>query len=158
MHLTRFGFTAIVLVGLIPSLVFFIAGNAIATGTASDMFYWMTAITVALIAFAVFQIMRPDNTMSRKEATRRSHDSHDDVVSFENIATFEYIYCGALVVLAIGSWWFHHGINKDSTGFLAIGTLIWSFVDLIVACIAGFQFYRLKSGAIVEVAKKIVSH
>jgi hypothetical protein len=157
-HLTRFGFNSIVLVWLVPALIMSIYGNTVSTGVASDIYYWMTGIDAGLILYALFQLFRSDDTMSVKEAARRKNDSHDEVVSFENLGSIEYIYCAVLVILAVGSWWFHHSINKDSTGILSIATLIWSWLDLLIAVVSAFQFYRLKSGAIVEVSKKLVAN
>lgn len=157
MHLTRFGFNAIVLVWLVPAIIMGFIGNATTEGTTSDIYYWFTLFSVALAIYAGIQCFREDNTMSAHEASRRRDDHRDDVVSFENIDALEYIYCGVLVVLALGSWWFHHSVNKNSTGLLSVATMIWSWLDLIVAVVAGLQFYRLKSGAIVSVTKKLVS-
>jgi hypothetical protein len=159
MHLTRTGFNAIVLVWLVPAIIMGFVGNATATGIASDIYYWMTLLSVALALYAGFQCYRPDNTMNASEAQRRQDDHHDDsVVSFTNIDAIEYVYCGVLVVLALGSWWFHHSVNKDATGLLAMASMIWSWLDLIVAGVAGLQFWRLKSGAIVAVSRRLVSN
>ena len=41
---------------------------------------------------------------------------------------------------------------------LAVASMVWSWLDLGVACVAGYQFWRLKSGAIVAVSKRLVSN
>lgn len=158
MYLTRTGFNTAAIIWLIPCFFVAVYGNTVSTGFTSDIYYLMTGVTAALILYALGQLFRKGETVSLQEARRRQQDANDSVVSFENLGSIEYIYCAVLFVLAVGSWWFHHDINKSATGFLSIATLIWSWVDLLIAIIAGFQFYKLKSGAIVEVSKKLVAN
>ena len=157
MSLTRTGFNTLVLVWLIPALLMDIVGNTTATGSMSDFYYFKAMADALLSAYAFWQLFRGE-TMTRTEAARKANDSSDSVITFDNLGAVEYIYCAVLVILALGSFWFHHDINKNSTGALSIASLIWSWLDLAVAALAGIQFWRLKSGAIVSVSRKLVEH
>jgi hypothetical protein len=37
-----------------------------------------------------------------------------------------------------------------------MGTLIWSILSIAVTVLAAIQFYRLKSGTLVELKKKVI--
>jgi len=157
-HLTRFGFNALVLTWLIPAILMDIVGNTISVGTTSDLYYYKAMFDALLGTYAVWQLLRGGQTMSRQEAARKKNDPRDSVVSFDNLGAIEYIYCAVLVLLAATSWWFHHDINKNSEGLISIATLVWSWLDIAVVIVAAIQFWHLKSGAIVSVSHKFVEH
>ena len=157
MKLTRFGFNTLVLVWLLPALLMDIVGNSTSTGAMSNFYYFKAMFDALLSAYAVWQLFRPE-TMTRAEAARKQNDRTDTVVSFDDLGALEYVYCAVLVVLALGSWWFHHDINTNTTGFISIVSLVWSWLDIAVVIMAGVQFWHLKSGAIVSVSRRFVEH
>lgn len=156
MHLTRFGFNSIVAVYLLPLVLIDIVGNTISEGLASDAYYYKAFMDGVLLFFAVYQMMRGAETATRSDAHDRQIDHSDDVVSFENISALEWGYCLVLSCYAAVNWWFLHDLNKHSQGITSVGTLVWSLLSIAVAIMAGIQFYRLKSGAIVELKKKVI--
>lgn len=156
MHLTRFGFNMLVSVYLAPLVLIDIIGNTLSEGSASDYYYFKAFLDGLLLAFAVYQLSRGSETATIASARARANDHRDEVVSFENISAIEWIYCLILSGYSAVNWFFLHDMNKHSQGLVSMGTLIWSFVSIVVAILAGIQFYRLKSGALVELQKKIV--
>jgi hypothetical protein len=155
--MTRFGFNLLVMIYLAPLVLMDIVGNTISTGTASDFFYYKSMFDGLLIAYAAYELWSDNGTASHSVAKRRAEDHDDQVVSFEKIASIEYIYCIFLAVYALGNWYTLHEINANSTGVESIGSLVWSFVSIAVAILSGIQFYRLKSGALVELKHKIMN-
>lgn len=156
MHLTKFGFNSLVIVWLIPALLMDVLGNTTATGAESDLFYWKSIFDALLCAYAVWQIFGGEELHTVSDARRRVNDHRDEVVSFENLGALEYIYCGVLVLVALVSWWFHHQVNLNSTGLISIASLVWSWLDIAVAIVSGIQFWKIKSGAVVSLTKRLV--
>jgi len=154
-HLTRFGFNVLVLAYLIPLLAITIVGNSSETGLMSDVFYYATMGVGGLILFAGYELFHGD-TASVVTAKSRLQDHKDEVIGFENVAAYEYIYCGILTSIAAGCWYWLHSINLNSTGILSLASLIWSFMSLVVAVLSAIQFWRLKSGSIVELKRKVL--
>ena len=156
MHLTRLGFNLFVVAYLAPLVFMDIAGNTLSTGAASDFFYYKSMFDGVLIAYALYEAFAKGATASVSAAKARVADAQDDVVNFGQIHSIEWSYCLLLSVYAAVNWYFLHGINKESTGFISIATLVWSFVSLAVCILAAMQFYNLKSGKIVELRKQIL--
>jgi hypothetical protein len=157
MKLSRFGFSLFVLIWLVPLTLLDIIDNVNVTGVAAEVLYYKIMGDVIILAFTVFQMFRGE-TMSVEKATRQqqAQSSADTIVSLENIGSLEYIYCAILFVLALGSWWVHHSVNINQTGFMSLLGLVWSFADIAIAVLAGWQFYLLKSGALVALKKKVL--
>lgn len=156
MKLTRYGFNRIVLIWLLPLGIIDVIGNLNTTGYMSDVYYFKVIFDGLLILFAGYMAFFAGETMTRGDAHVARLDPSDTVAEVGDIGNLEHIYCALLVVVALGSWYVHHDINRNSTGIVALASLIWSFLDLIVAVLAGLQFWHLKSGAIVNVSRKMV--
>ena len=153
MKLTRTGFNLLVVAWLIPIVALDIISNTTLTGDVSDIYYYKTMADGLLIAYALFQAFGRGQTV-----TKHTAQNDDTVASFEKIAAWEYVYCLLLAVYAAVNWFGLHMINKESTGLTSIGSLIWSFVSLAVLLLSLIQFWHLKSGAIVQVKKRIVAN
>lgn len=156
MKLTRYGFNLMVVVWLVPVVILDMVSNASTSGDASEVYFVKTLIDGLLIAFAVFMAFLSGKTATKANAELEVKDTSNNITSFENVASWEYIYCGVLVVYALINAWGLHAINRDSTGIVAFLSLIWTFASLAVAIFAAIQFYHLKSGDIVRLKKKIV--
>jgi hypothetical protein len=155
MHLTRFGFNALVAVYLAPLLLIDLIGNMLFTDAQSDYFYYKAILDGCLLAYAFYQLSKPP-TATIKAAQAKVNDRNDDIASFEDLSSIEYIYCLLLSAYAAVNWWFLHDLNKHSTGLVSMGTLIWSILSIAVTVLAAIQFYRLKSGTLVELKKKVI--
>ena len=156
MHLTRFGFNIAVVIWLVPIVGADFYGNGIYTDWQSDIYFWKAIIDLALVGYALYVAFNGAQTATVATAQAKVSDRNDDVVDFAQIHAFEYIYCAVLALYAIGNFISLHAINKSATGPLAVVTLVWSFVSLLVFVLAALQFYRLKSGALVELKKKVL--
>jgi hypothetical protein len=154
-HLTRFGFNLVAAIYLAPLLLIDIVGNTMSEGDTSELYFFKTAFDGLLLAFGIYQMFRGGETTTISNARARQTDHRDDVVSFENLGSIEWMYCALLSAYALVNLYFLHDINKHSTGIVSLGTLVWSFLSIVLAVLAGIQFYRLKSGAIVELQKRI---
>jgi hypothetical protein len=157
MKLTRAGFNILVMVWLAPLVFLDLFGNANSTGNDSDYFYYKMIADGVLFAFAAFLAFGTGKTASVSSAKEQMRDPANDVMSFEQIGSWEYIYCALLVVYALVNWWFMHSVNRDSTGAVALASAIWSFVSLAVAILSAVQFYHLKQGSIVALRDKMVA-
>ena len=155
MHLTRFGFNVVVLVYLVPLVFLTFVGNTVTEGTLSDVFYYGTMGLGGLILFAGYELFH-GQTASISVAQGRQSDHKDEVIGFENVGAYEYIYCAVLVLISGGCWFWLHDINKHSTGILSMASLAWSFMSLLIAVLSAVQFWHLKSGTIVELKKRVV--
>lgn len=155
MILTRFGFNVVVLVWLVPMLAIDVYGNTTTTGISSELYYYAAIFHGLLALFAGYQLTRKSELMTEAKAKSKVADPEDAVVSFKHLGAGEFVYCGVLAVSALVAWWCHHALNKDSTGAMSVVSLLWSWLDILIAGLAGFQFHKLKSGAIVQVAHKI---
>lgn len=155
--MTRFGFNALVVVYLAPLLLLDIVGNTVNTGQTSNFYYYKSMFDGLLIAYAIWELLTDPGTTHVEHAKMRADDAQDTVMSFEKIGTFEYVYCAFLCLYAIGNWWTLHQFNSTATGMASIGSLIWSLVSIAVALLSAIQFYRLKSGALVELKHKVMA-
>ena len=155
MHLTRFGFNTIVAIWLLPLLFVDIIGNTVSTGIQSDYYYYKAIFDGILMCYAVWQLFR-EPTAHIETAKNRKADSTDDVVAFESLSSIEYIYCAMLSGYGALNWYFLHEVNKQATGIMSMTTLIWSIVSVAVCVLSAVQFYHLKSGAIVELKRKVI--
>ena len=156
MHLTRFGFNTLVLFYLAPLVLIDIAGNTFSTGATSDFYYYKSMFDGLLVAYCCWQLFGAKQTAHIDTARNRTFDKNDEVVGFENIGAIEHIYCGTLCLYAALNWYFMHSLNAAATGVVSIGTLVWSFLSIAIAILSAIQFYHLKSGAIVELKKKVL--
>jgi hypothetical protein len=155
MNLTRFGFNVLVTIYLAPLLLIDLIGNMLFTDTQSDYFYYKAILDGCLMAYALYQLNKPP-TASVAKAKMAVADDTNNIASFEDLGAIEYIYCLLLSAYAAVNWWFLHDLNKHSTGLVSLGTLIWSVLSIAITVLAAVQFYRLKSGAIVELKKKVL--
>ena len=157
MHLTRLGFNLLVAAYLAPLVLIDFIGNTTSTEAMSDFYYAKAILDGVLMAYAIYQAFFTEHsTASVGLAQARKSDSRDDVVDFAQIGAVEYVYCLVLSAYAAVNWYFLHDINKHSTGFVSVATLIWSFLSFVVCALAFIQFYNLKSGKIVELRKRIL--
>lgn len=156
MKLTRFGFNILVFFWLLPLVLIDIIGNTINTGTTSEFYYYKAMFDGLLIAYALYELFTDSGTANVQTAKARQDKQEDTVVSFGQIAAFEYVYCLFLAAYAVVNWWSLHMINKEATGVASMASLVWSFVSLAVALLAALQFWRLKSGQLVELTHKVV--
>lgn len=108
-----------------------------------------------LFAYACWQMFN-GQTAHINTASARKKDSTDEVIGFDNIGAVEYIYCALLSAYGAANWYFLHQINANSTGAVSVLTLVWSILSIAVTVLAAVQFYHLKSGAIVELKKRVV--
>ena len=154
MRLSRKGFNFLVLVWLAPAIAMAMYGNTVSTGATSDLYFWATGIFAALALFAIVQFSRGD--YASNDAKRRA-SATDDLVSLDNIGAFEYIYCAVLALVAVGSFFYHHHVNKEAEGVLSVVTLLYSYFDLLIAGVSGLQFWRLKADSVKAAAKGLVS-
>jgi hypothetical protein len=155
MTLTRFGFNALAAIYLIPLLIIDIVGNAMTTGSQSDQFFYKCLFDGLLLAYAIYTTTRPA-TATVSTARAKKDDHRDEVVSFENLGTIEWVYCLILAMYAIFNFISLHALNKEAQGLMALCTLIWSFLSLAVCVLALIQFYRIKSGSLVELKSRII--
>ena len=155
MKLTRFGFNTLVAIYLAPLLLIDLVGNMLYTDAQSDYFYYKAILDGALMAYSLYQLTRPP-TASVTKARAQINDRNDEVASFEDLGAIEYIYCLLLSAYSAVNWYFLHALNKNSTGLISMGTLIWSILSIAVCVIAAIQFWHLKQGSIVELKKRIV--
>lgn len=155
MKLSRFGFNLVVLIYLAPLVAMDFIGNTLNTGLVSEMYYYKTMVDGCLVAYALWEMFTDQGTTSVAAARARAQSPNDTVVSFEKLSSWEYIYAAFLCVYAAANWYELHMINKESTGLVSIATLAWSFFSLAVAILAAVQFWRIKSGAIVELSHKV---
>ena len=155
MHLTRFGFNTAVLIWLLPLVGIDLNGNTNAIGAESDYFYYKFLLDGLLCLWAGWQLFRPQ-TATKAQAQARAADKSDEVVSFDNISAFEYMYCALLALYAAANFFYLHSVNKSATGAMSMGSLVWSILSLVICILACVQFWHLKSGAIVELKKKVV--
>lgn len=156
MHLTRFGFNVAVIGWLLPIVFADFYSNGIYTDWQSDLYYWKAMADMLIIAYAAYEAFSGEATASVATAQARKGDNHDDVVDFAQVHAFQYIYCAVLALYALANFVSLHAINKAATGLLATITLVWSFVSLLVFAVSALQFYRLKSGAIVALKKRVL--
>lgn len=155
MHLTRFGFSALVTVYLAPLLLIDLIGNMLYTDVQSDYFYYKAILDGCLMAYAIYQLTLPP-TANINKARAEVRDANTDIASFEDLGKIEYLYCLLLSAYAAVNWWFLHALNKQSTGLISAGTLIWSILSIGVCILAAVQFYHLKQGSIVELKKRVI--
>lgn len=156
MNLTRFGFNMLVAVYLIPLVIIDFVGNTVSTGFQSELYYYKTMFDGLLLAYAIWELFTDNGTASVSHAQHRVA-SGDSVVSFDNISAAEYIYCLFLCVYAAANWWELHLINREATGIVSMASLVWSFMSLAVCILSAVQFYRIKSGALVELKHRVMS-
>lgn len=157
MHLSRKGFNLTVLIWLAPAIAMAIYGNTASTGAESDLYFWATGIFGGLAAYATFQFMRDDYTSAGTKARAKTQGGDDDLVSLDNIGALEYLYCAVLCLVAIGSFFYHHHVNKDATGIMAVATLVYSYFDILIAIVSGAQFWQLKATSIKAASKSLIS-
>jgi hypothetical protein len=155
MHLSRFGFSLLVSLWLIPMVILDFVGNTTSTGNQSDIYFIKAIFDGILLAYAIWQLKRPA-TVNIRVAQQRKDDRHDDVVDFSDLGAMEYIYCALLVVYSIANTFFFHDVNKHSTGIISIVSLVWTLLSVIILIAAAVQFYHLKQGSIVELRKKVL--
>ena len=155
MHLTRFGFNVLVAIYLLPLILVDFIGNMMSTGATSDYYYYKCIFDGLLFAYACWQMFSGETAHVNTAKTRKL-DTADEVIGFENIGAMEYIYCALLSIYGAVNWFFLHQINANATGAVSILTLVWSILSIAVTILAAVQFYHLKSGAIVELKKRVV--
>lgn len=156
MHLTRLGFNLLVICYLAPLVIMDLVGNTVSTGFESDMYYWKALFDGALICFATYEAFAREPTASVSKAQAKINDRASDIVDFATVHSYEYVYCLCLAIYAAANWFLLHQINRSSTGFTSLSTMLWSFLSLAVAALAAYQFWNLKSGKIVELRSKIM--
>lgn len=153
MKITRFGFSLLVLIWLVPVALIDIYGNTVNTGQTAQLYYFATLFDGLLGAYAAFQLFRPE-TADRGWAQNRVNDPSDTVVEFVNPSAIEWIYCAILAVYALVNFYADYRMNTEATGLASIASMLWSYVSIAVAIVSGIQFYHLKSGSIVELKHK----
>lgn len=163
MHLTRTGYNVLVAVWLAPLILADFIGNTLYSGPSgsygarmSDYFYYKMMADGLLMAYAVWTIVSAAPTASLSNAKARQNDRADEVVGFESLGAWEYIYCLLLVIYGGVNWYSLHTLNQQASGLISVATALWSFVSIAVAILSAVQFYHLKSGVIVELKHKIV--
>jgi hypothetical protein len=154
MHINRFGFNLVAAIYLAPLIIIDIVCNGIYEGAQSDFYFFKAGLDGILIAIAVYYLFQAP-TASVANARAKVNDRNDEIVSTAAIGAIEWIYCLILCLYSIANFIWLHAINRSVTGFLAPCTLIWSFLSIAVAALAALHFYHLKSGAIVELQKRI---
>lgn len=155
MKLSRFGFNLLVAIWLLPMLLLDVYGNTTTTGVTSDVYYYAAIVHALALFYAGFQCWRKSETSDLKHAKAAVADAENTVVSFEQLGALEYVYCGGLVVVALASWYLHHKTNADNTGFVSLASMVWSMLDIVVAILAGIQFWRIKSGSLTQLVRKM---
>jgi hypothetical protein len=157
MHLTRLGFNVVVMIYLAPLIFLDVIGNTMATGSSSDYYFWLLIVDGGLFAFALWQSFAAQPTANIHTARAAVADPNDEVMSFENLSSVEYIYCGILVLYGVANFFILHALNKQVTGIESLATLIWSLASIIIAVVAAIQFYHLQKGNIVALKKQVVN-
>jgi hypothetical protein len=155
MNISRFGFNFIVAVYLAPLIVLDLWGNTFTTGDLSDYYFYKVFVDGTFMALALIFMFSGETASVSRAAERVA--SPDEVVSFEKIGAVEYIYCFGIAAYALANFLFLHQVNKASEGIVSFSTLIWSILSIIVGVIGLIHFWRLKSGQIVALKKKILS-
>jgi hypothetical protein len=153
--LTRKGFNIAVLVYLAPLIIADLVGNTISTGIESDIFYWKMMLDGLLAGFSVLMMFK-GSTASTSHAAALKADTGSSVIGFEDLPTYEWIYCFLLGIYAAVNWYLLHGLNKESTGFTSIATLLWSFASLGITLLAFHQFWNIKSGKLRELSHELL--
>jgi hypothetical protein len=154
MHLTRKGFNLVVLLWLAPIAVMSLYGNMTTEGALSDLYFYAFGASLALAAFAGIQMMRDDYTANGVAQKKTPGRPSSDLVNLENVGALEYVYCAVLCLIAVGAFFFHHHVNKETTGLLSLMTLIYSYFDFFITAVSGYQFWTLKGAAVKAAAQK----
>src|SRR5882672_6368054 len=158
LRLTQFGYNTTVAIWLLPIFALAAYGNATSTGSASDLYAIVAAVSLVLLAFhAVAAWNSSGQTASSTEARQRVQSTHPDdaaVVSFENLSAWKWAICLLVSILAVVSAGIHYGINRSSEGGVATFMLFYAFIDLAVAWVAFSQFWAIKKGQIVQLTNK----
>jgi len=126
------------------------------TGIWSDLYFYKVFLDGALIWWTILYL-KDDLTgavVTQTRAQQKMSKADESIVQVD-IGTLEYVYYAFLTLYGFGNLYFHHMINKDSTGFLSIGTLILSMADVAVAAIAIVNFWHLASGKLVRLQKQL---
>jgi hypothetical protein len=144
--LARFGFNLLVAIYLAPLIVLQILANSEATGRQSDMHYYAALATALLLGYAVWGLLTDKRTMSHRQV--------DGEAGAANLGSADHVYCVFLALFAAVNWYVLYQANRDMTGLPSIGTLVWSFMSLIVLILALVQFWNMKSGRLVKLTRK----
>jgi hypothetical protein len=153
MKVTRLGFAIASIVWLILLLLFIdIVGNSRTLGIISDIFFLKILIDVVLIAWTGLMIYTGKNLISAP--TLNIETKSTDIISFEKLSTIEYVYYGVLAIYALFNLISHYVVNRNSVGASAVFSIFWSVFDLVIAIIAGWQFYLMQKGNIVKLVAK----
>lgn len=162
--LSRFGYHATVIVWLAFLCMVDVIANSTMDGIMSDVYFYKVFFDATLIAWTYLYIKEDlSGTVVKAGSTaaRRSTPSdplsdrgHAEVVHID-LGKSEYIYYGFLTVYGLGNFYFHHSINKSSTGALSLGTLILSMVDILVTVVAIYNFWQVASGKLVRIQQSL---
>jgi len=157
MLLTRFGYHSLVIVWLAVLGLVDVVGNTMLTGVMSDVYFYKVFLDGALIWWTALYVKEDLGgqvvSSSSKKATATDH-AGDPVIKI-NLGSSEYIYYGFLAFYGCGNLYFHHTINKASTGVVSMSTLIMSIVDVVIAAVALINVYQVASGKFVRLQQRL---
>lgn len=167
--LTRFAYHATVAAWLLLLCAIDVIANTFLEGIMSDVYFYKVFLDLALIWWTVMfiredlsgTIVAANSTAARNAraaqaaaAATLSDRGRAEVVHVD-LGKSEYIYYGFLTFYGLGNLFFHHAINKSSTGFLSFGTLIISIADMVVTVVAIVNFWQVASGKIVRLSQEV---
>jgi hypothetical protein len=141
--MTKFAFALLTCIWLAPMVILDFIGNSTATGFASDAYLAAFAIHGLLTLWAGIQLWGDAHPVAPGEHAHKAKVA----IELPDIAAMEHIFCALLFVVALAGAWEHHSVNKESTGIVSMGALLWFFFDLVMAFVSGVQFWHLKGQA-----------
>lgn len=163
--LSRFAYHATVAVWLCLLCLIDVMANSMLDGIMSDVYFYKVFFDAILIWWTVLYIkedlsgtvVAATSTAARRNAPPSdplSERGRAEVVHID-LGKSEYVYYGFLAVYGLGNLFFHHAINKSSTGALSFGTLIMSIVDMLVTIVAIYNFWQVASGKLVRIQQQL---
>lgn len=165
MLLTRFSYHAMVVGWLAVLCLVDVVANTALDGLASDIYFYKVFLDAGLIYWTALylkedlngSVVAAGSTRARAAQNQMPADRGHEAIANVDLGKSEYIYYGFLVLYGIGNLYFHHSINKGTTGMESFATLILSMVDIAVAAVAGLNFYQVASGKFVRLQQRLGS-
>lgn len=158
-RLTQFGYKVTVAIWLAPLLGIALWGNGHSQGLLSDAYAFSAFICFALMVYSVIGAYQMSGqTATRQDAQNRVNDRNDAaVLSFENLSTWQWMYCLLVAILAAAATIASYSMNRNAEGLLATFFLIYTVVNAAIAWVSFSQFWAIKSGKIVELSNRASS-
>ncbi len=162
MFLTRFGYHALVVAWLGVMAFIDVIANTMLSGLESDIYFYKVFLDGALIWWTILflkedlsgSIVSSSSSRAGRAGIIDPDRGHEAVIKVD-LGAAEYIYYGFLAMYSLGNLYFHHAINKNSTGVVSMATLVLSMVDVVIAAVALINFYQVASGKLVKLQQRV---